>query len=137
MKEKSMNMSRLRSSIHRLVVLGTALLFLWSMTTSPAGAKVGTITESPLPAPSSAPFGITLGPDGKVWFTESSGNKIGRITTSGAITQFPVPTTPSEPEGITTGPDDNLWFTELTGNNIGRITTRERITEFSLPTRRN
>jgi hypothetical protein len=79
MEGKSMNVSRLLSSIPKLVVLCTTLLFLWSMTTLPAWAKVGTITEFPLPAPSSAPFGITLGPDGKVWFTESQGNNIGRI----------------------------------------------------------
>jgi hypothetical protein len=40
-----MNVSRLRSSIPKLVVLGTTLLFLWSMTTSPAWAKAGTFTE--------------------------------------------------------------------------------------------
>ncbi len=119
-----MNVSRLRSSIPKLVVLGTTLLFLWSMTTSPTWAKAGTITEFPLPAPGSAPFGITLGPDGKVWFTESSGNKIGRITTSGIITQFPVPTSGSLPFGITTGRGQKVWFTELVGNNIGRIAAK-------------
>src|SRR5260370_39577957 len=132
-----MNMSRLRSSIPKLVVLGTTLLFLWSMTTSPAWAKVGAITQFPLPAPSSATFGITLGPDGKVWFTESSGNNIGRITTSEIITEFPIPTSGSLPHGITAGSDRNVWFTELDGNDIGRITTSDAITQLPATTRVN
>ena len=119
-----MNVFRFQSSIPKLVVLWTTLLFLWSMTTSPVWAKAGTITEFPLPTTSSAPFGITLGPDGKVWFTESQGNKIGRITTSGAITEFPVPTAGSLPFGITTGRGQKVWFTESQGNNIGQIAAK-------------
>lgn len=42
----------------------------------------GTITEFPVPTSKSQPFGIGSGPDGNLWFTEYSGNKIGRITTS-------------------------------------------------------
>ncbi len=46
----------------------------------------GKITEFPLPTRCESPlgcepFGITAGPDGNLWFTESSGNKIWRITT--------------------------------------------------------
>jgi virginiamycin B lyase len=96
----------------------------------------GAITEFPIPTPSSGPQGITLGPDGALWFTEaaSNANKIGRITTAGAITEFPIPTPGSGPPGITSGPDGALWFTELIGNKIGRITTAGVITEFPIPT---
>ncbi len=50
-----------------------------------------------------------------------SGNKIGKITTSGSITEYPIPTSSSYPIGITAGPDGNLWFTEGEGNKIGRL----------------
>jgi hypothetical protein len=50
------------------------------------------------------PSGITVGPDGALFFTENAGNKIGRITTAGVITEFPIPTENSQPNGITTGP---------------------------------
>lgn len=40
----------------------------------------GRITEFPLPTSASEPFGITVGPDGNLWFTEEVGNSIGRIT---------------------------------------------------------
>jgi streptogramin lyase len=69
-----------------------------------------------------------------LWFTEASGNQIGRITTTGTITEFAIPTANSQPVGITAGPDGALWFTELGGNQIGRITTTGMITEFSIPT---
>lgn len=38
------------------------------------------INEYKLPMDKSGPYGITVGPDGAMWFTESRGNKIGRIT---------------------------------------------------------
>ena len=36
--------------------------------------------EFPVSTPDSYPFGITAGPDGNLWFTETLGNSIGRIT---------------------------------------------------------
>ena len=39
-----------------------------------------TISEFPPPTGDSGPAGITLGPDGNLWFTEYIANKIGRIT---------------------------------------------------------
>jgi virginiamycin B lyase len=72
------------------------------------------------------------GPDGNLWFTENTANKIGRITISGAVTEFPIPTVNSGPFGITAGGDGNLWFIEK-ANKIGRITTGGVITEFTVP----
>jgi streptogramin lyase len=90
----------------------------------------------------SGPSGITKGPDGNMWFTEETGNAIGRITTSGAVTQFgahPVNGETTEgalgvnsfPTTITPGPEGNLWFTESFGNRVGRISTSGAVTEFS------
>ena len=44
---------------------------------------IGRITEYNTPTANSGPFGITSGPDGNVWFTESAGMKIGKITACG------------------------------------------------------
>src|SRR5207244_2869658 len=54
-------------------------------------------------------------PDGSLWFTENTGNRIGRITTAGAITEQPLPFAAAGAEEITTGPDRNLWFAEASG----------------------
>ena len=103
----------------------------------------GVITEFPtttsmnclnLLEPCSAPEGITLGPDGNLWFAEFNFNMIGRITPAGVITEFPLspdylscsvaPYAPcsilcfngavqcSQPTFITTGPDGNLWVAQ-------------------------
>ena len=93
---------------------------------------LGAVTEFSLPFSTSSSRGITVGPDGNLWFTQSN-NTIGRITTAGAVTEFPLPTRSSGPEGITAGPDGALWFTEAGTNKIGRITTSGEITEFPLP----
>ena len=71
------------------------------------------------------PYGITSGPDGALWFTNSGNNSIGRITTGGTVTNY-TGTGISGPEGITSGPDGALWFTNSGNNSIGRITTGGR-----------
>ena len=96
---------------------------------------VGAIAATPIPTPSSQPFGITLGPDGSsLWFTEQAANKIGEITSDGTFMEFTLPTANSEPTGIVTGPDGNLWFTEQSGNKIGSLTPTGTFSEFTLPT---
>jgi streptogramin lyase len=94
------------------------------------------INEVPTPTPNSQPFSITAGPDGNVWFTEQSANKIGQITPGGAISEFPIlpVTSNAQPTGITTGADGSLWFTESNANKIGRIMPDgTHLTEFSIP----
>ena len=76
----------------------------------------------------SGPQGISIGPDGALWFTDSA-DKIGRITTQGQVTEFALSTW-AHPMGITTGPDGALWFTQGWGP-LGRITTQGHITLFS------
>ncbi len=125
----------------RLVALLTALIAcvgLLSLSTAPAWAKAGTITEFPVAPGLGGPQFITAGPDGNLWFT--AGNAIGRITTGGSFTAFPLPMTCGsssgcEPDFITAGPDGNLWVTEVIGNQIGRISTTGHVTEFPIPTK--
>jgi len=80
-----------------------------------------------------SPFGITRGPDGNVWFTEATGNAIGRITPStGSQQSYPLPTAGSDPLFITAGADGNVWFTEYGTATIGRITPHSVVTEFTI-----
>jgi virginiamycin B lyase len=95
-----------------------------------SGDICGKFTEFAIPTAASHPYGITTGPDGNLWFTESTGNNVGRITTSGAITEFPVPTTASGPAGIVAGPDGNLWFVESAASKVGKMTTAGSAVEF-------
>ena len=43
----------------------------------------GMVTEFPLPNPGSGPTTIALAQDGTLWFTESAGNRIGRMAPDG------------------------------------------------------
>jgi virginiamycin B lyase len=86
--------------------------------------------------------GITAGPDGNIWFTETSTcsltnpcsfpNNYAKITPNGAITEFPVGG--GYAYNIATGPDGNLWSTIhwREGSSITRINPDGLITEFCI-----
>jgi streptogramin lyase len=66
-----------------------------------SGASAQVITEFTVPTrTSSAPWAITAGPDGALWFTERYTNNVGRIDTAGNISEFTIPTLESIPAGI-------------------------------------
>lgn len=120
----------------------------WDMVTGPDGnlwitdrgdAQIvrlttkGTFTTYPL-ANSGEPAGITVGPDGALWFTisEGSGGAIGRITIDGAISTYTKGiSNGASLQDITAGSDNALWFTDEANDKIGRITTTGSVTEFS------
>lgn len=87
--------------------------------------STGTITHYTLLDDSSV-SGITLGPDGAMWFTYGNRNKIGRITTAGVITEYDAPSFAIV--DITLGPDGNLWFTDWSNDAIGKITVSPTVT---------
>jgi streptogramin lyase len=103
----------------------------------------GKIQTFPLPTTNTLLTGITSGPDGNIWFTESANintssastfyGKIGYITPQGQINEFLLPAVNSDPLMITNGPDGNLWFTDPYTNHIGRISTHGKLSEFPLP----
>jgi streptogramin lyase len=100
-----------------------------------SGDICGIITEFTVPTAGGEPvFGIAAGPDGNLWFTEFSGDKIGRITLGGTFAEFPL-ASGAVPTGIVTGPDGNLWFAEVGASKIGKMTTRGTlVNEYPTPT---
>lgn len=82
-------------------------------------STAGTILNQFGGAALGSPNFITAGPDGALWFTDTSNNAIGKITTSGTISEFSIPSSGSSPNGIIVGPDGNLWFTEGSTGKIG------------------
>jgi streptogramin lyase len=96
-----------------------------------AAALQPEITSYALPSPSGA-NGITLGPEGALWFTtpdQPGGNMIGDITTAGAISSVTSANALTEVNGpelptggdITPGPDGNMWIAQRDGNVVGEI----------------
>jgi streptogramin lyase len=81
--------------------------------------------------------GITVGPDGNLWFTAllgPSGGYIGVINpATAAIGYFPLPAAGGAASAITTGSDGNLWFTLNSTGKIGSINpTTHVVNEYPL-----
>jgi streptogramin lyase len=117
-------------SLLSAVVFVTALILVTP--SAPANAA-GVVTEYQIPSYRPIPTDMAIGADGAWWFTENSGQKIGRLTLSGDMAEFPIPSADANPLCIVLGPDGAMWFTDDLGNQIGRITTDGTITEFPLP----
>lgn len=95
----------------------------------------GHVQSVALSQPNSGITTVAMAPDGRVWFTESGGNRIGRMNADGTgLTEFALPHPDSGPRIIALGSDGNMWFSEHTGNRMGRITPTGAITEFEIPT---
>jgi serine/threonine protein kinase/streptogramin lyase len=77
------------------------------------------------------PAGITVGPDGNIWFTDSTDEvsagvpccDIGHMTLTGAWVGLPL-ALGQQAASIVTGPDNNLWFTDPKNSAIGRMTAK-------------
>jgi len=96
-------------------VAALAVLVLLAVA-EPAAAA---INEFPLQTGSSAPSGITAGPDGNVWVAMTSTSRIARVTPGGTVTEFVLPAGRA-PTGITSA-GGLVWFTERLGDRIGRL----------------
>jgi virginiamycin B lyase len=94
-------------------------------------ATAQTVTLFPLENQSHPSPGITLGPDGAMWFADSVNVDVGRIDGSGNVTSFALPNFAAS-GGITTGPDGNLWLT-LDIERLCRLTPAGVVTLFSVP----
>lgn len=92
-----------------------------------------TFQEFPIPS-GGAPYLITWGFSGDLWFTEREANRVGKITAAGVITEFVVPTPFALPEGISTVGGGDAWFTEFGANKIGHVTSAGVFQEFDIPT---
>jgi hypothetical protein len=77
--------------------------------------------------------GITVGPDGNLWFTGGGGDsRIGRITPTGVITEFRAGITPElNPFALQPVRMAISGLPNRRGNRIGRITPAGEVTEFS------
>lgn len=106
-------------------------------TATPAVAAQPGLTETPLPNATGGPFGITVGPDNAIWFTESASSTIDRydLGTKTVTNRIATLTPNSRPLGITTGPGNALYYTEGSGK-IGVYDPANpgAATELSIPT---
>jgi len=93
-----------------------------------------------------APTFLVLDKHGNVWFNEvdfsdATGGKLGRLSSSGVITEWAVPTVGAEIEEIALDHQGNLWFAEqgniskISPNKVGKLNPcNQTITEYTSPT---
>jgi virginiamycin B lyase len=84
------------------------------------------------------PEDITLGGDGKLWFTQFNAvaqtiYEISNVTTGGKITQYDTPNTNAGPGSPILAGDGNVWFSEAYAAHLARVTPAGKIKEFALP----
>jgi virginiamycin B lyase len=102
---------------------------------------IGRITTSgvssfdKVPTAGSDPFGLALGADRNIWFTEHDSNRIGRLNPwNGFMTEFPIPTAHSGPADIVNLGNCYMAFTEEDGSQIGYLSLTGEVTEFPTKT---
>src|SRR5216110_3943525 len=77
-----------------------------------AASKRVTIKEFDVPTPKSRPHDPAVAPDGSLWYTGQSANKLGRLDPkTGEFKEFPLKTPASGPHGLVADKDGNIWFT--------------------------
>lgn len=96
-----------------------------------SGAVVSQDVYTP-PNPTEA-RSLISGPDGNIWFVNTSYSKIVKLSPGGVFAEYPL-ASGSNPQSLTVGSDGALWFTEHSANKIGRITVSGSITEYAIPT---
>jgi streptogramin lyase len=89
---------------HRAIGAAARRVTLLALVAATLPLLAAKIVEFPLANANSQPYTICLGPDGRLWFTEIAGNRIGAMTTDGVISEYTIPTANSSPIGITAAP---------------------------------
>ena len=102
-----------------------------------AHGATATIYENPVGPTGSnrGPFGIAVGPDGNIWYANSTGNSIGVMSSVGTLlnTFTAGLTAGGLPTGITYAANDgNFWVTVQNTDKIAEVTTTGTITEHDL-----
>jgi len=101
----------------RIVFAGVILLAVWLILLAFRGNIPSIfVIEHNVPAGYAGLEAAAVGPDGNIWFTETYGNQIGKISlTNSKIFTYDLAndSANASSHGIVAGPDGNLWFTEI------------------------
>jgi streptogramin lyase len=105
---------------------------------SPLSSDTPAFTFYPVPG---NPYGLTLGPGGKIWYAEDWGNKVGVLDPTLATTQTPVEYSLGDgqpfadaAEGITFDTGDNsVWVARQSSDQVAQVTAGGTPTYYKLP----
>jgi virginiamycin B lyase len=99
-------------------------------------SRAGRIALFPLPGQGllNQPFAMSVGQDGRLWFSEIVASRIGAIAPDGRAQEYTVPGVVADDfPGLTKGGDHNIWFTQTCSSNIGRVTPAGQVTSYHIP----
>jgi virginiamycin B lyase len=98
--------------------------------------KGGGSDHYPVPTAGAWPTALAIASNGKVWFTETKGDKIGVIDPSnGALKEYPLPVTHTMSTGIAVDREGRVWIAQRDVNIIGMFEpAQEKFSQFPLPT---
>ena len=117
----------------RAAALLTALAITAALVPTAAAATPPELSEFPL-GQAASPYGIALGSDGAMWFTERATDSVNRIEPDGTLGPRTTLEFAADPTAMAAGMDGAVWFTEQGLNRIGRIKADGTLTEFQVPT---
>src|SRR5260370_40525518 len=87
--------------------------------------RSGHIHEVASKAPDASVRGVTVAPDGDLWFTENFSNKIGRMAPDGkVIDEYAIPVDSCGARAIIAIPDGRLFFSAHDAGAIGEVIPR-------------
>jgi streptogramin lyase len=90
---------------------------------TPTPAPIDVSFEYKVPTSGAAPYAITRGPDGYLYFTEHASSKIAQLSTGGTFKEVSTPTAGAAPSGIIAGPNSLIWFAETAAKKIATVTS--------------
>ncbi len=119
-------------------MLASALV-LAVMVSSASAAPVGelkvVIKEYDVPTPQSRPHDPAWAPDGSLWYTGQTANKLGRLDPrTGEIKEYSLKTEDSGPHGLVADAGGNIWFTANYKGYVGKLDPKTgAVTEYKMP----
>jgi virginiamycin B lyase len=85
----------------------------------------GRVTEWPVKTPDASLRGVTVAPDGDLWFTENFSNKIGRMAPDGTVIgEYAIASEGCGARAIIAVPDGRLFFSAHDAGAIGEVIPR-------------
>jgi virginiamycin B lyase len=110
---------------------GNAIAAVSVTRTAPGRPPHATVREYTIPTPNSRPIAVERGPDGRMWFSEEAGGKVGRVETDGRIVEFALPSPPGRPPlllaALAFDRDGNLWVQQYVDHNHPDPATADRL----------
>lgn len=120
--------------VRRCSILLLGVLVLTSAGHSKVPSEV-TIKEWDVPTANSRPHDPAVAPDGALWYTGQTANKLGRLDPkTGQIREYPLRTPNSGPHGLVADAEGNIWYTGNSAAHIGKLDPATgEVTEYPMP----